>query len=189
VRSTQVPEQLVWPLGHWHEPLKHCVPPVHFVPQVPQLSGSDWVSVQPMLHALKPVEQVAVHALDEQTWVPVHFVPHAPQLSGSFVVSTQAPAQSTAGALHAALPPVPVVVVPPVPVDVAPPVPVDVAPPVPVDVAPPAPVVPVPVVVVVPVVAPVPPVPVDVAPPELLPQPAAVPAKMDAQRSEKAIDR
>jgi hypothetical protein len=179
VSSTHVPEQLVSPLGHWHAPLKHCVPPAHLVPQVPQLAGSDWVSVQPMLHAVKPVEQVAVHALDEQTWVPVHLVPQAPQSSGSFVVSTQAPEQLMVGGLQAVLPPVPVVV----PVVVVPPVPVVVVPPVPVVVEAPVPVVP----VVVPVVALVPPVPLVVAPPKLLPQPAA--ATSDAQRSQEARDR
>jgi hypothetical protein len=172
VRSTHVPEQLVSPLGHWHAPAKHCVPPAHWVPQEPQLFGSDWVSVQPMLHAVRPVEQAAVHTLDEQTCVPMHFVAHAPQLSGSFVVSTQAPEQSTLGGVQAALPPAPV----PVVVVVAPPVPV-VVPPVPVVVVAAVPVV---VVVAVPVVVP---------PPELLPQASVIPARSDAQRSQEARDR
>jgi len=53
---------------------------VHTVPQVPQLFGSDSVSVQPMLQEVRPVEQVAVQVLAEQTWLALHFVPQAPQL-------------------------------------------------------------------------------------------------------------
>jgi hypothetical protein len=181
VRSTQVPEQLVSPLGHWHAPLKHCWPPEHLVPQVPQLFASDLVSVQPMPHAVRPVPQVAAHTPAEHTSVAPHLVAHAPQLSGSLDVSTQAPEQATIPEAHAGLPPVPVVVV-----VVAPPVPVVVVPPVPV-VVPPVPVVDVvPLFVVVDVV--------DVEdPPELLLHPAAasaaVPAKNAEARTVDAIDR
>ena len=183
MRATQVPEQLVSPLGHRHAPLKHCWPPEHLVPQVPQLFASDMVSVQPMLHAVKPVEQAAEHTPDEHTCAAAHLVAHAPQLSGSFEVSTQAPEQATVPTLHVGLPPVPVVVVvvvPPVPVVV-------VVPPVPVVVVPPVPVVDVVEVFVVLDVVEV------VDPPELLLQPAAasaaVPAKSAATRTLEAIDR
>jgi hypothetical protein len=193
VRSTHVPEQLVWPAGHWHAPPKHWVPPEHVVPQVPQLSGSEWVSVHPLPHAVKPLEQAAAHALDEHTWLPVHCVPQAPQLSGSFVVSTQEPAQATVGGAQAGLPPpvpLPVVVVV-VPVVAAPPVPLVVVV-VPVAAAPP-----VPLVVVLPVVEEPPPplatVPVDVWPPEELPQPVvanpAEAASSIAPRTQEARDR
>lgn len=174
-RLTHVPEQLVSPLGQAQAPLKHCVPPVHAVPQVPQLAASDLVSVQPMLHAVSPVVQAAVHTLAEQSGVaPLHAVPQAPQLAGSLVVSTQAPEQATVGLVQVALPPVPVLpvlaVVPPVPVVDAPPVPV------------------VALLLLVLLVC------VGVVPvPSLLPHPAAanpvVPAKSDAPRSQEPIFR
>jgi hypothetical protein len=189
-RSTHVPEQLVWPLGHAHAPPKHCVPPVHLVPQVPQLAGSDLVSVQPMLHEVRPVVHAAVHVLAEQSGVvPLHLVPHAPQLSGSLVVSTQEPEHATVGLLHEGLPPVPVVVdAPPVPVVDAPPVPLVDAPPVPVVDAPPVPLVDAPLVLVLLLL------PLSVKPPValLLPQPAAnpvAPAKSDAPSSQDVRDR
>jgi hypothetical protein len=173
-RSTHVPEQLVSPLVQTHAPLKHCVPPVHLVPQVPQLAGSVWVSVQPMLHEVRPVVQAAVQVLAEQSGVvPLHFVPHAPQLSGSLVVSTHAPEQATVEPLHVGLPPVPVVPVLVVPVLVVP------VPPVPVVEDPPVPVA---VVLVLVCVAKVPP-----------PHPAAVnpvvPAKSDTPKSQEVRAR
>jgi hypothetical protein len=183
--STHVPEQLVSPLGHWHVPLKHCVPPPHLVPQVPQLAASDLVSVQPMLHAVRPVVQAAVHALAEHSVVvPLHLVPHAPQLSGSLVVSTHAPEQVINPPPQVGPPPVPVVVLPLPVVVVLLPLPV-VAPPVPavvpllLVVAPPVPLLLVVLVVVMPV--------------ELLPHPAAIkpviPAKSEAPMSQEARER
>jgi hypothetical protein len=37
VRSTQVPEQLVWPAGQAHAPDWQVMPPEHTLPQAPQL--------------------------------------------------------------------------------------------------------------------------------------------------------
>ncbi len=187
MRSTHVPEQLVWPLGHWQAPPKHCSPPEHWVPQVPQLAGSVLVSVQPMPHAVRPVEQLAVHAPDEQTWLDPQAVPHDPQLSGSFDVSVQEPEQATIPGPQGAPPPVPLVEVPPVPLVEAPPVPLDVAAPAPVVDLPPVPVVDLPPVPVVEVE--VDPVMVAVvAPPALLPQPAANPAAPATSAAARNLD-
>jgi len=45
-RSTQIPPQSVWPLGQVHVLLEQTRPPVHTVPQVPQLAASVAVFTQ-----------------------------------------------------------------------------------------------------------------------------------------------
>jgi hypothetical protein len=47
LRSTQVPSQLVVPLGHTQAPALQTSPPRQRLPQAPQLFGSAVTSVQP----------------------------------------------------------------------------------------------------------------------------------------------
>jgi hypothetical protein len=90
--STQTPPQSVFPCGHWQVPLQ-TLPPVHAVPQVPQLAGSVAVSTQLPLHSVVPVGhwQLPLHCFPF-----VQMVPHAPQLLRSVAMSTQTLPQSVA---------------------------------------------------------------------------------------------
>jgi len=80
--STQVPEQLVWPLGHCavHWPFWHVRFAAHCWPQLPQLVASDCVLMHVPLQQSLPEGQAC---------------PHEPQLRGSAFVFTQVPAQLT----------------------------------------------------------------------------------------------
>ena len=104
VTSTQVPEQLDCPVGHWHAPTKHCFPPAHAAPQLPQFAGSALVSVQPLLQSVRPEEQAEAQTPDEHTSLPLHAVPQATQLAGSFDVSTHDPEHATVGDLSCMVP-------------------------------------------------------------------------------------
>jgi hypothetical protein len=99
--STQVPPQSVVPVGHPQAPSTHALPPVHALPQVLQLAGSELVSVQAPLHAVRPVAQVAAHMPTEQTWPPPQGLVHPPQWAGSVSTSTHVPPQSRCEGGHA----------------------------------------------------------------------------------------
>src|SRR6185312_2188088 len=62
-------------------------PPLHVLPQVPQLAGSVCVSVQVVPHAVWPPSQTQLPAT--QLWPSLHMTPHAPQLCASLVRSRQ----------------------------------------------------------------------------------------------------
>jgi len=86
--SMQMPLlQSVLPAGHWQVPLQ-TLPPVHVVPQPPQLEESVVVSVQLPPQSVWPPGQVQVPV---QPLPPEHAIPHAPQLSGLVAVSTHTP--------------------------------------------------------------------------------------------------
>jgi hypothetical protein len=118
--SAQTELQSCWPPGQTHPPPVHEAPMPQAWPQVPQLLGSVWVSLQAPLHTV-PVHGAQAPAAHirpgSQAW------PQVPQFAASVWVSVQLPLQSVI-APHA---PVPVVLddeVLPVepPVFVAPPV-------------------------------------------------------------------
>jgi hypothetical protein len=67
VRFWQIPEQLVRPEGQAHLLEAQIMPPVHLVPQVPQLLGSLVVSTQEPEQAVCPVGQLKTHLLLEQS--------------------------------------------------------------------------------------------------------------------------
>jgi hypothetical protein len=71
-----VPLHDVCPVGHAHWPPWQTCPPVHVVPQFPQLLLSVWVFVQAPLQQVCPAGQV---------------LPHSPQLFGSEARSTHSP--------------------------------------------------------------------------------------------------
>jgi hypothetical protein len=58
---------LVSPEGQVHLLLAQIMPPVHLVPQVPQLLGSLVVSTQEPEQAVWPVGQLNTHLLFEQS--------------------------------------------------------------------------------------------------------------------------
>jgi hypothetical protein len=66
----------------------HVSPLGHTVPQLPQLFGSDVVSVQPLLHIVRGETQPAWHAPALHT-PPEHTFPQKPQLFGSARVLMQ----------------------------------------------------------------------------------------------------
>jgi len=72
----------------------------HWVVHAPQWSASVWRSTQERLHAVRPFEQVALHALLSHTCVSEHCVLHDPQLSTSFVTSMQVPPQLASDGSH-----------------------------------------------------------------------------------------
>jgi hypothetical protein len=108
--STQLPPQSVGAAGgqpEAHEyaspdPTHAGVPPVHALPQLPQLA--DVVSwTQAPLQGVYPVSQPNEHALLTHTacafaTLVVHAWPHVMQFSASLVVSTQLPLQSLGAA-------------------------------------------------------------------------------------------
>ena len=97
--STQLPLQLVWPVGHWHAPPTHTSPVGQAVPQALQLFESVCRFVQVPPQSLVPAGQPQLEPV--QVLPPVHLAPHAPQLLPSLVMSTQAPLQSMKPVLQA----------------------------------------------------------------------------------------
>ncbi|HUL59622.1 MAG TPA: hypothetical protein VLU43_10125, partial [Anaeromyxobacteraceae bacterium] len=84
--STQVPLQLVWPVGQ-HLALEQVLPAPHTVAQVPQCELSVCRSKHVPLQPVRPGEQ---QAAPEQLFPPVQTFPQEPQLFGSVVSSTHA---------------------------------------------------------------------------------------------------
>jgi hypothetical protein len=80
-------------VGHAHAPAMHTAPPVHAMPQPPQLLGSVFVSTQAPVQLVVPAGHIVVQVI-EHTCIAVHIVPHAPQFCGSVFVSTQTPPHS-----------------------------------------------------------------------------------------------
>ena len=84
--STQVPLQLVWPVGQ-HLPLEQVLVPPQTVVQVPQCEPSVWRFTQVLLQFVNPVvQQMPV----EQVVPAPQTFPQEPQLFGSVVSSTHA---------------------------------------------------------------------------------------------------
>jgi hypothetical protein len=52
--ATHVPPQKLFPVGHWHVPFEHCLPPAHanWLPQPPQFELSVLKSTQAPLQAV-----------------------------------------------------------------------------------------------------------------------------------------
>jgi hypothetical protein len=78
-----------------HVPFEHAWPDGHWVPHVPQLAGSSFVSTQTFPHWVVPEPQLVAQVPTEQTSLCAHAVPQTPQLSWSFFVSVHAPPQSS----------------------------------------------------------------------------------------------
>jgi hypothetical protein len=70
------------------------------MPQLPQLFGSELVSVQEPSQNAGVTPIVQVHALATHAWTPAHAVPHCPQSSELVARSTQAPLQSVSPVAH-----------------------------------------------------------------------------------------
>jgi len=103
--STQRPLHVAWPDGQPHAPMLHACPPVHALPQKPQLSGSLVVFVQLVPHAIKPALHDAEHVPAEQYGLSApQTVPHAPQFMASDIVFTHAEPHADSGAIHAHAP-------------------------------------------------------------------------------------
>jgi hypothetical protein len=96
---TQLPLQLVWPVGHWHAPPAHTSPVGQAVPQTLQLFESVCRFTHVPVQSLAPVGQTQLEPW--QVLPPVHVAPHAPQLLLSLVMSVQAPLQSLNPVLQA----------------------------------------------------------------------------------------
>jgi hypothetical protein len=84
-------------------PAWHVVPPLHTVPQTPQLALSVCRSTQDTPHAASPAPHVSWHMPATHCWLPAHCTPQPPQLFGSVCVFAHpAPhADSPAGQLQA----------------------------------------------------------------------------------------
>jgi hypothetical protein len=82
-------------------PLEHASPAAHWIPQVPQLLGSTFVSTQTFPHCVLPPPQLVAHVPAEQSSPCLHAAAHAPQLSWSFFVSVHAPPQSSCPVVQA----------------------------------------------------------------------------------------
>jgi hypothetical protein len=91
-RSTQLPLQMLWPLGQvvpqW--PAEHAWPLVQATPQPPQLAPSVLVSTQASPQRVRPVGQLAPHLPLTQNWPLGQALPQLPQLLLSPCSSTQA---------------------------------------------------------------------------------------------------
>jgi hypothetical protein len=88
---TQAPPQKVWPVGHAHALATQVRPPVHTLPQAPQLLLLLVVFTQVMLVAHQvgvPVGHVQALATQAVRGA-AHARPQPPQLAGSLVVFTQ----------------------------------------------------------------------------------------------------
>lgn len=92
------------PLVHRHWLVWQVVPPVHVLPQTPQLDPSELVSTHAPAHSVSPGGQLVVHAPPAQTRPVPHAAPQEPQLAGSLAVSVQTPPQSVAPPVHAQTP-------------------------------------------------------------------------------------
>jgi hypothetical protein len=106
VVSVQTPPQSVWSAGQLHMPATHVLPPLHGVPQAPQLLSSVRVFVQTPRHDVSLGGHVATQAPVMQKGVAIgQMLPQpalpVPQLFGSAAVSTQTPLQSVSPAGHA----------------------------------------------------------------------------------------
>jgi hypothetical protein len=80
-----------------HMPLQHTSAPVwHTLPQVPQLSGSVWVSVHELTQQVRPVGQAGLHSEqfpDAHVWPAPQSNPQSPQLLGSVWRLVHVPSQ------------------------------------------------------------------------------------------------
>lgn len=88
-----------------HLPCVHTWPPVHTVPQVPQLLPSPMVLTQLAPQAVRP--PVHWHAPAEQLWPVAQALPHMPQLRLSEAMSMQAVPHATRPVGQVVVPPVP----------------------------------------------------------------------------------
>jgi len=93
-RSTQTPPHSRLPAGHWHLPVAQNEPPVHLIPQPPQLRSSEAVLVQEPLHEVRPVEHMAWQVPIWQVWAAAQACPQLPQWAALVATSTQVPPQS-----------------------------------------------------------------------------------------------
>ena len=96
---THEPPQDSVPAGHWHTLLTHCFPPVHGLPQPPQLLLSLVSSTHaapqgeyPELHAT--LHALATHVACAWATLVVQTLPHVLQLPALLVVSTHEPLHS-----------------------------------------------------------------------------------------------
>jgi hypothetical protein len=64
---------------HTHCAFTHVSPPVHWIPQPPQLRGSLWTSVHAPAQLAVGDGQVVEHDPLAHTWPPAQTLEHAPQ--------------------------------------------------------------------------------------------------------------
>jgi hypothetical protein len=76
--STQLPSQLVLPVGHEHMPVVQLCPTPHDIPHAPQLAGAVEVSTQTPLQLACPAWQPP-QTPAEQLAPSAHALPQAPQ--------------------------------------------------------------------------------------------------------------
>lgn len=100
-----MPPQSIVLDGQPHPPLAQPIPPVHTMPQPPQLLVLFEVLTQDPLQSVVPAGHETVHLLMLHTWVEVQAVPHMPQLAGSLVVFTHTPLQFVVPGGHPQTPP------------------------------------------------------------------------------------
>jgi hypothetical protein len=96
---THWPLQSDSPAGHTQTPAVHVVPPVHALPQRPQLPVSICSLTQASLQFVSGAMQVSTHAPFAQAGVAAgHTLPHRPQFLGSVLTFAQAPLHVVSGA-------------------------------------------------------------------------------------------
>lgn len=114
-RETHVPLHLMRLGGrpapeHWHWPPLQ-IPPLHELPQAPQLDGLVWVLVHSgappssPAHFSCPDGQSCVHVPETHDLPPPHTTPQPPQFNGSLVIETHWPLQNDVPAVHRQVPP------------------------------------------------------------------------------------
>jgi hypothetical protein len=99
---TQTPWQSISPAGQPHTPPRQVLPPVHALPQAPQLNGLDVRSTHEAPQAVRRVPHEATHRPTLHTCPEAQLAPQAPQLRLSLTRSTQLPPQETSPARHCA---------------------------------------------------------------------------------------
>jgi hypothetical protein len=92
-------------MGQEHALFLQVAPPVHKIPQAPQLMMFEEVSTQSPAHSTVPEGQVQLAEVHGRPMG--HATPQAPQLPGSVAMSTHRPLQLVGGDWHpnAQLPP------------------------------------------------------------------------------------
>lgn len=101
-KLTHWPLHIVWPAGQAQAPFTHCAPPLHVVPQAPQLALSVCRFTQAFMQFVSGgptvVAHVCVHLPFKQVGVaPPHATPQAPQLAGLVLRLVQTPLQDVSG--------------------------------------------------------------------------------------------